>query len=84
MLRIRVNYMNKVLPNQVYAGIHEILKDQRLYRNSPVGRDYCHLTEDGEKAVVAWINLVGPEITRLADKELEAKAKDMVWKELKK
>ena len=76
--------MNKVLPNQVYAGIHEILKDQRLYYHSKVGHDYCHLTEDGEKAVLAWINLMGPEMIKLSQIELDARAKQLVIDELKK
>lgn len=81
---IKVRYMNKVLPNQVYAGIHEILKDQRLYYYSKVGNNYCHLTEEGEKAVLAWINLMGPEMIKLSQIELDARAKQLVMDELKR
>ena len=84
IVRMKANYMNKVLPNQVYAGIHEILKDQRLYYHSKVGHDYCHLTEEGEKAVVSWINLMGPHMHKLQQQELDARAKQLVFDELKK
>ena len=76
--------MNKVLPNQVYAGIFEILKDQRLYYHSKVGSEYCHLTEEGEKAVVQWINMMGPQMHKLQEEEMNAHAKKLVWDELKK
>jgi hypothetical protein len=76
--------MNKVLPNQVYAGILEILKDQRLYHHSRVGPEYCHLTEEGEKAVVSWIELVGYKMLKVQEAELDARAKKLVWDELKK
>ena len=76
--------MNKVLPNQVYAGLFEILKDQRLYYNSSVGADYSHLTEEGEKAVVSWISLMAPQMIRIQQAELDARAKQMVVNELKR
>lgn len=75
--------MNKVLPNQVYAGLFEILKDQRLYYHSKVGHDYCHLTDEGEKAVIAWINLMGPEMHKVEKAVIDARAKQLVWEELK-
>ena len=82
--RIKVNYMNRVLPNQVYAGLHEILKDQRLYYHSNIGDNYCHLTEEGEKAVVSWITLMAPQMLRIQKAELDARAKQMVVEELKR
>jgi hypothetical protein len=68
----------------VYAGLFEILKDQRLYYNSSVGADYSHLTEEGEKAVLKWVNLMGPEMHKLEKALLDARAKQMVVEELKK
>lgn len=76
--------MNKVLPNQVYAGLHEILKDQRLYHHSRVGADYCHLTDEGKDAVINWITLMAPEMLKVSEAEFNARAKQMVWDELKK
>ena len=84
MLRIKVNYMNKVLPNQVYAGLFEILKDHRLYYHSKVGSEYCHLTEEGVQAVVKWVELMAPHMHKLEQMVLDARAKQLVVEELKR
>ena len=76
--------MSKILPNQVYAGLHEILKNKELYYHSSVGSDYCHLTEKGKEAVVAWVDLMAPGMFKLEKDELDARAKKMMWDELKK
>ena len=76
--------MSKLLPNQVYAGLFEILKDQKLYYHSRVGADYCHLTDEGEKAVLSWINMMAPHMYKLQQDELNARAKQLVFDELKK
>lgn len=76
--------MNKVLPNQVYAGLFEIMKDHRLYYYSKVGADYSHLTEEGEKAVVKWMNMMGPEMHKMEQAVLDARAKQLVVGELKR
>lgn len=76
--------MSKVLPNQVYAGLYEILKDQRLYYHSSIGDSYCHLTQEGEKAVVSWVSLMAPHMFKLEQAQLDARAKKMVLDELKK
>lgn len=76
--------MSKILPNQVYAGLFEILKNKQLYYHSSVGSNYSHLTEEGEKAVVEWVKIMAPEMYRLEQAELDARAKKIVWEELKK
>jgi hypothetical protein len=72
------------LPNQVYAGLFEILKDQRLYYHSAIGSDYCRLTDEGKEEVVKWITIMAPQMFHKEQVELDARAKKMVWDELKK
>jgi hypothetical protein len=84
ILRIKVNYMNKLLPNQVYAGLFEILKDQTLYYHSKIGANYCHLTEEGEKEVLNWIKTMAPLMYEHEQNRIDKRAKEMVWSELKK
>lgn len=84
MLRIKVNFMSKILPNQVYAGLFAILKDQRFYYHSAIGADYCRLTDAGKEEVIKWINMMGPQMYKLEQEELDARAKKLVWDELKK
>ena len=76
--------MNHILHRQIYAGLFEILKDHKLYYNSSVGKGYSYLTEEGKSAVVQWLELMAPEMYELEKKELDARAKKLVWKELKK
>lgn len=76
--------MAKILPNQVYAGLHEILKNRDLYYHSSVGADYCHLTEQGKIEVAKWVELMAPGMYKLEQEELDARAKKIVWEELKK
>lgn len=76
--------MQKILPNQVYAGIFEILKDSRYFYFSKIGADYCHLTDEGKEAVIKWVELMAPGMYKLEQDELDARAKKLVWEELKK
>lgn len=76
--------MSKLLPNQLYAGLFEIIKDNQMYYYSNVGANYCHLTPAGEKAVIEWINLLAPHMRKIEQDDLAARAKQMVFDELKK
>ncbi len=81
---IRARYMNHILHRQIYAGLFEIIKDRDLYYHSGVGRDYSHLTERGKEALAKWMNTMAWEMLELEKKELDARAKKLMWEELKK
>jgi hypothetical protein len=72
------------LPNQVYAGLFEIIKDQRMYYHSQVGSEYCHLNDAGREEVLKWVEMMAPQMFKKEQAELDARAKKMVWDELKK
>lgn len=76
--------MKSLLPEQVYAGLFEIIKNKQLYYHSTVGSEYCRLTEDGEKAVLEWVSIVAPHMLKLSDSEFDLKVKQLMWSELKK
>jgi hypothetical protein len=76
--------MNHILHKQIYAGLFEIIKDKNLYYHSSVSRDYCHLTEQGKEAVAKWINIMAFDMLELEKAELDARAKKLMWDELKK
>lgn len=69
---------------QVYAGLLEILKDSKYYYNSRVGMDYNHLTDEGKLAVVEYIETIGAHVLKKEQEILDARAKELVWNELKK
>jgi len=81
---IKVYYVNKLLPNQVYAGLFEIIKDSHYYHHSTVSKDYSHLTEEGKDAVIKWLNIMACEMLEFERVELDARAKKVMWEELKK
>lgn len=81
---IKARYMHHILHKQIYAGLFEIVKDRDLYYHSAVGRDYSHLTERGKEALAKWMNMMAWEMIELEKKELDARAKKLMWEELKK
>lgn len=76
--------MNHILHKQIYAGLFEIIKDRHCYYHSSVGQDYSHLTEQGKEALVNWINAMAWQMLELEKQELDARAKKLMWEELKK
>jgi hypothetical protein len=76
--------MNHLLHKQVYSGLFEIVKDRKYYYHSPIGKDYCHLTDEGKVAVAKWLELMAPEMQELEQQQLDAHAKKLMWEELKK
>jgi hypothetical protein len=76
--------MNHILHKQIYAGLFEIIKDKDCYYHSNVGRDYSKLTERGKEAVTKWLELMAWEMLELEKTQLDARAKKMMWDELKK
>ena len=75
--------MTHLLPKQVYAGLFEIVKDDKLFYHSTVSSDYSKFTDEGNKAVLEWMTLMAPHMRQHELTTLDAHAKKMMWKELK-
>lgn len=84
IVRIKVNYMSKLLPNQVYAGLFEIIKDKNLYYQSGIDSKYNKFTEKGEQEILEWLKLMAPKMLEVEREELDARAKQLVVEELKR
>ena len=76
--------MTHILHRQIYSGLFEIIKDRDCYYHSSVGRDYSHLTEKGKEATAKWLELMAWEMLELEKQQLDARAKKLMWEELKK
>ena len=76
--------MTHILHKQIYAGLFEIIKDKECYYHSSISKDYCHLTEKGKEATAKWLELMAWEMLELEKQQLDARAKKMMWEELKK
>jgi hypothetical protein len=69
--------------NLMFGGICELVRDRRYYYHSSVGADYCHFTEEGDKAVKAFVTQMAVNIHKAEEADLDRRAKQMVIKGLK-
>jgi hypothetical protein len=67
----------------VYGAMIEITKNPRLWRNSPVGREYCHLTEEGREVIVDLMQDLLRTVAELERKALDERAKEITFETLK-
>lgn len=67
----------------MYGGIEEIIRNPKFYHHSPVGSNYCYLTESGQQAVLEYMNTVSHMIRAAEEADLDRRAKDIMLKELK-
>lgn len=72
------------LRDGLYGGIAEIIKNPKLYYHSIVGSEYCKFTEKGREEIVKWMEMQAREIIKYEEEMLDARAKELVLKELKK
>lgn len=78
--------MSNVLQKQLYAGILAVLNDKESYYQSSVGKkgEYNHFQGDGKEAIVNFVEQFAPLMLKQQNDELDARAKKMMWDELKK
>ena len=70
--------------DKVYGALKEFTKNPRLWRSSPVGREYCYLTEEGREVIADMMQDMLRTIDALERKVVDQQAKEVVWKELGK
>jgi hypothetical protein len=74
----------QAIKDLVYGGVSELMRNNRYYYRSSVGRGYSKWTEQGHEALLNFMSEITHHITECEDKELDKRAKDMVLAELKK
>ena len=79
-----LNMKRNATKDVVYGGLLEILKNDRHYRLSSVGREYSGLTELGKETIVEYLGDMSWRMIQAEREELNARAKEMVFEELKK
>jgi hypothetical protein len=67
----------------MYGGLMEIMNNRQYYYKSSVGQGYCHFTEEGERALVEYMNLISFKMIEAENNELNARSKAIVLKGLK-
>jgi len=67
----------------MFGGVQEIMRNRKYYYNSTVSSDYSHWTEEGKEAICEFMSLMGREMLRAEEIELNQRAKELVIKGLK-
>ena len=73
----------KDVEKMIVGSVKEVIKDRNLFHNSTVGPEYCHLTEEGKKAVTDMLNLLLPRLVKAQELEDVERSKQLVLNELK-
>jgi hypothetical protein len=76
--------MNKdTVKDLMFGGVTELMKNKRFYYFSSVGAAYCHWTEDGQSALIDYMNLIGWKMKEAEEAEINKRAKELVLQGLK-
>jgi hypothetical protein len=67
---------------QLYAGLLEIVRDNKYYYYSPISKNYCKLTDEGKNAIIEYMEQMAPYMIEKEQQEFELRAKATVWNEL--
>ena len=67
----------------MYGGIAELMKNRQYYYYSSVGPEYSHWTEEGNQALLDYMNLISFKMIEAENNELNERSKQMVLKTLK-
>ena len=73
----------QAIKDVMFGGLSEIMKNRKYYYHSSVGNNYSYFTDDGEKALLEYMNLMGAKLYEAEEAELNQRAKDLVVKGLK-
>ena len=84
-MKLAKNYRlaQEVDKDKVYGFLKELTKNPKLWRSSPVGREYCHFTEEGREVIVDTLQDLLRTVDALEKKTMDQRAKEVVWEELK-
>jgi hypothetical protein len=67
----------------MYGGVAELMRNRRYFYHSSVGAQYCHWTEDGQKALQEYMIIIGRKMAEAEEAEIRSKAKEMTLGALK-
>ena len=68
----------------LYGGISELMQNKRYFYQSPISTDYCHWTEDGERAMIEYVTMMAARMVEADQEQLDQRAKEMVMDGLTK
>jgi hypothetical protein len=68
----------------VYGGMMELMRNRQYYYHSGINSTYSHWTDEGKEALAEFMTLVAAKMFESEEAELDARAKELVVRELKK
>lgn len=74
---------NSAIKDFMYGGIQELMHNRKYYYYSSVGVNYSHWTDEGEKALSEFMNIMTHKMMEAKEAEIRKKAKEMVIEGLK-
>lgn len=69
--------------DKVYGALKEFTKNSKLWRSSPVGREYSHLTAEGQEVIADMMQDILRTIDVLERKAVDQRAKEITFETLK-
>jgi hypothetical protein len=73
----------KALKDLVYGGVSELIHNDKYYRYSTIGYEYCRFTDDGKIALEEFMNQMAILMHKADQESLDTRAKELVIKGLK-
>jgi hypothetical protein len=73
----------KEIMYMLQGSIRTLIKDKNYFYHSSIGSNYCHLTEDGRRAVLDMVELIAPKLHEAMHQDDIERSKQLVLKELK-
>ena len=73
----------QAIKEMMFGGLTELMKNRKYYHFSAIGSTYCFFTDEGEKALIEYMNLLGAKLCEAEEADLNKRAKDLVVKGLK-
>lgn len=75
---------SKDVEKMIIGSLKEIVKDRQYFYYSSIGNEYCHLTEEGQRALAEMFNILLPRLVKAQELEDVERSKVLVLEELKK
>jgi hypothetical protein len=75
--------LRRDVERMIVGSIKEIIRDRQYFYHSTVGPEYCHLTEEGNRAIIDLVNLLGSRLLKAELEEDIERSKKLVLDELK-
>jgi hypothetical protein len=67
----------------MYGGVIELMRNRQYYYSSGINSTYNHWTDEGKAALADYMTLVSGKMWEAEQAELNARARELVLKELK-